>query len=79
MSLVKEIETKALLHTHQKGVKELVDQMKDHEALRNDLALASQVIDSLNQQVNDLLDSNWDVEIQQIKKACTGWIGHIHR
>lgn len=47
--------------------------MNDNEALRNDFDLSAQVITSLNQQVNDLLDWNWDIEVQQIKRPRTDW------
>lgn len=50
-----------------------MDRMNNNEALRNDLDLSTQVITSLNQQVNDLLDWNWDIEVQQIKRPRTDW------
>lgn len=50
-----------------------MDRMNDNEALRNDFDLSTEVITSLNQQVNDLLDWNWDIEVQQIKRPRTDW------
>ncbi|QDS76705.1 hypothetical protein FKW77_000842 [Venturia effusa] len=73
----KESQIASLLQTHiQKELslaQTLMDRMNDNEGLRHDLDLSTQVINSLNQQVNDLLDWNWDIEIQQVKRPRTDW------
>lgn len=52
---------------------EIMNRMKENDGLRVDLEMATKVINSLNKQVDRLLDWNWDAEIQQIKKPRTEW------
>ncbi|TLD31734.1 hypothetical protein E2P81_ATG07224 [Venturia nashicola] len=73
----KEMQITSLIEKHtRKGLSPgqiLMDRVNDNEALRNDFDLSTQVITSLNQQVNDLLDWNWDIEVEQIKQPRTDW------
>jgi hypothetical protein len=73
----KEKEIAALLQEHTKKQlafgQQILDKLADNEALCNDLSLSAQVINSLNAQVDNLLDWNWDIEIRQIKKPRIQW------